>query len=69
MKNTKNQRYINLKEGDVLFNEGDSIDNNDLYLIQKGTAEIWKDKVHVNTLNTGSILGEMSLLVNAQNRT
>eukprot|EP00392_Amoebophrya_sp_AT5.2_P016596 g16870.t1 len=63
------KRYLNLQAKDVLFTEGQLIDDASLFVIQKGTLEVHKQGVHITTLSEGSLVGEMSLLLNSTERT
>eukprot|EP00397_Hematodinium_sp_SG-2012_P010191 GEMP01010299.1.p1 GENE.GEMP01010299.1~~GEMP01010299.1.p1 ORF type:complete len:688 (+),score=120.68 GEMP01010299.1:70-2133(+) len=49
-----------LPAGAVLFEEGDP--GEDIYIVDEGDVEVWKDGVQVATLHSGDIVGEMALL-------
>ncbi|MBN2722527.1 MAG: cyclic nucleotide-binding domain-containing protein [Deltaproteobacteria bacterium] len=51
---------IRLKEGEFLFNEGDEGDG--IYFILEGTMAVEISGKTVNTLNAGTVLGEIALL-------
>jgi len=49
-----------ISKGEVLFREGE--EGNDVYLVNEGSVEVWKDGKLVATLEEGDIIGEMALL-------
>lgn len=51
-----------LAPGTFLFRQGDL--GEDLFLINSGSAEVWKDGMYITTLHAGDMIGEMSLLYN-----
>jgi CRP-like cAMP-binding protein len=52
------------QDGEIIFQEGDS--NRDLYIIQEGKVEIWKQtettEIRLATFNRGDFFGDMALL-------
>lgn len=54
---------ISLNDGDILINEGGQ--TNDLYVLVAGKLEVYKSTKLVTTISaSGSVVGEMSLLLN-----
>ena len=51
------------QRGLMLFEQGEALYNNDvMYVIEKGSVEVYRDDVHVNTLGPGNLLGELALM-------
>jgi CRP-like cAMP-binding protein len=56
--------YVNFKEGDIIFNEGDK--GQHLYLILNGEIDIYKymegRNIVIATIKKGDVFGEMAIL-------
>ncbi|MGZ3774847.1 MAG: Crp/Fnr family transcriptional regulator [Pseudobdellovibrionaceae bacterium] len=63
-KRFKDQQILKLKNGEYLFREGDL--SREMYIIQKGAIEVFKNvegaNVILGQIQRGSMVGEMSLL-------
>lgn len=55
---------VDIKENEVLFNEGDMADG--MYVVMDGSLKVFKlsegEKVVLNTVGTGAMIGEMALI-------
>lgn len=58
------EKTILFQDGEVIFQEGDT--NRDLYIIQEGKVEIWKqadaNEIKLATFQRGDFFGDMALL-------
>lgn len=63
-KRFSDQQVLKLKDGELLFREGDL--SREMFIIQKGAIEVFKDikgsNVILGQIQRGSMVGEMSLL-------